>query len=57
MPLQYKLEEGGREGGRGLGITVLAVTYFIISEEECKESDNCPTFQERVESVVETDFH
>lgn len=44
-------------GGKDLGITVLAVTYLVISEEDCKESDKSPSFQKRVKSMVDTDFH
>ena len=43
-------------GGKDLGVTVLAVTYLVISEEDCKESDNSPSFQERIKSIVDADF-
>lgn len=44
-------------GGKGLGITVLAVIHLVISEEDHKESDNCPGFQKRFKSIADTDFH
>lgn len=38
-------------------ITVLAVTYLVTSEEDCEESDNCPSLQKRSKSMDDTDFH
>lgn len=42
--------------GKDLGITVLVARYFVISDchchflsdEDCRGSDNCPSFQKRL---------